>query len=217
MCFSETASFTAAAVLFVQGLASVNLVKNYKKFFLIACIPFLFAIQQLSEGMLWHYFNNNININGPWAFPAKVFLSIAFLIWPIFIPLSVMLAENVKWKKWLLRVFVAGGILWASYLISAMPYVNLNVSANEHGILYKVDHFTNVEARVMKVLYLSLVIIPIFISSLRYLWVFGLATLISAGIADHFYKTTFTSVWCFFGALLSLLLYFILKANLKRA
>jgi hypothetical protein len=213
MCFSETASFTAAAILLVQGLVSINLVKKHKHLFLIACIPLFFAIQQFSEGILWHYFNHDIK-EAP-TVAANFFLSIAFLVWPIVIPLSVFFAETIHWKKWLLGLFVLGGVLWAGYLISCIPYLKLTVTNSGQGILYDVDYFSDTQALIMKGIYLCLIIFPIFISSLHYVWIFGFVTLVSAVIAEYLYSTTFTSVWCFFGALLSLILYKILKENLN--
>lgn len=214
MCFSETASFTASAVLTAQGLASLHLVRNHKSLLLIACVPLFFAIQQFSEGMIWHYFNHDLPIKGLALFAAKIFLFIAYLGWPILIPLAVWIPETVKWRKVLLSFFILGGFIWAGYLIYSLSAVNLEVTNHEHSILYGVDYYTSNDMNVLKLVYLGLIIFPIFISSLSSIWIFGLATVVLAGVAQYFYETTFTSVWCFFGALLSLILYKILKINL---
>lgn len=217
MCFSETASFTAAAVLTAQGLASLHLVRKHKSLLLLACIPLFFALQQFSEGVIWHYFNHNLPIQGLALLGAQIFLFIAFLGWPILIPLAVWIPETNRWRKLLLSLFILGGVAWGVYLIYSLLDVNLKVTNHEHSLLYGVDFYTDQSMNVLKWIYLGLIILPIFISSLTSIWVFGLATLVSAGIAQYFYETTFTSVWCFFGALLSLLLYKILKINLSQS
>jgi len=214
MCFSEAASFTAAAVLTLQGLAAVRLVRQYKPFLLIACIPLFFAIQQFSEGLIWHYFNQGFAIDGFAMIAAYIFLTLAYLVWPIVIPLSLYLSESNIFRKRLLGLFILGAVVWGLYLLSLTPELTLSVTNSENGILYAVNYFSVSSSLLLKWIYLGLVIIPIFISSLRYIWFFGLVTLLSALITYYLYETTFTSVWCFFGALLSLIIYKILKINL---
>lgn len=211
MCFSETASFTAAAVLSIAGLASLNLVKNNKSFWLIACVPFLFALQQFSEGMIWHHFNQNVELVG---LPSTLFLIVAFLIWPIFIPLALWAAESVVWRKRVLLLFVILGAVWTLSLIFLLHSMTLVIKNEGNGILYSISYFSEYGSKLMKVAYLSLILIPIFISSLRLVWLFGLLTLFSAFVAYNLYNKAFVSVWCFFGAILSLILYQILKVNL---
>ena len=214
MCFSETASFTAATVLTVQGLASLRLVQKYRPYLLIACIPLFFAIQQFSEGMIWHYFNQGYPIQGYAIVAAYVFLIFAYICWPVVIPLSLWIAETDISRKRLLALFIVGGSAWSIYLLSLTPWLTLNVTNSGRGLLYEANYFSDQASILLKWIYLGLVIIPIFISSLRFVWVFGLVTFLSALITYYFYETTFTSVWCFFGAILSLILYKILKVNL---
>lgn len=214
MCFSETASFTASAILTLQGLAAIRLVRSYRPYLLIACIPLFFAIQQFSEGVIWRYFNQGHSIEGLGMIAAYIFLTFAYLVWPIAIPLSLSFSESNPFKKRILQLFVLGGFVWGIYLLTLIPGLTLSVTNSGKGILYAVNYFSTASSLLLQVVYLGLVIIPIFVSSLRYIWIFGLVTLISAFVARYFYETTFTSVWCFFGAILSLIIYKILKVNL---
>jgi heme A synthase len=52
MCFSATASFSAAAVLGTVGVVALNKVKS-KDQLMFASIPLLFGIQQAIEGLVW--------------------------------------------------------------------------------------------------------------------------------------------------------------------
>ena len=52
MCFSAGASFSAGVVLSVIGVATIRIVKHPSQL-LFACIPIIFAVQQISEGVLW--------------------------------------------------------------------------------------------------------------------------------------------------------------------
>ena len=52
MCFSATASFSAASITAVIGIATLRQVKHPREL-LLAAMPLLFAVQQAIEGALW--------------------------------------------------------------------------------------------------------------------------------------------------------------------
>ena len=52
MCFSATASFSAGAVLLGLGALTLKSARRPREL-LYAAIPLLFAIQQLSESVIW--------------------------------------------------------------------------------------------------------------------------------------------------------------------
>ena len=52
MCFSANASFGAGVVLTIIGVAAIKKVQHPSQI-LFASIPLLFAVQQISEGILW--------------------------------------------------------------------------------------------------------------------------------------------------------------------
>lgn len=52
MCFSASASFTAAAVLLGLGTVTMRRARSRREL-PYAAIPLLFGVQQLLEGMLW--------------------------------------------------------------------------------------------------------------------------------------------------------------------
>ncbi len=52
MCFSAAASFGTSAFLGGAGIVAIKKIDSRKKL-AFACVPILFCIQQLSEGVLW--------------------------------------------------------------------------------------------------------------------------------------------------------------------
>ena len=52
MCFSAEASFGASAILLTIGVISLNKSVNVPQK-VLSCIPFIFGVQQFSEGILW--------------------------------------------------------------------------------------------------------------------------------------------------------------------
>ncbi|MCX7338345.1 MAG: hypothetical protein NTX76_03570 [Alphaproteobacteria bacterium] len=122
MCFSATASFSAAALLIPTGAyclyQSSQKNKNYS---LLAAIPFLFGVQQFSEGLVWkgvEIGSQSLTMNS-----AYVFLFFAFFLWPFWIALSVYpitppLYNN---RKLILKVFIGIGIALGLYRYIPLP------------------------------------------------------------------------------------------------
>ena len=54
-------------------------------------------------------------------------------------------------------------------------------------------------------------VIPLFISSMKKLWIFGIAIVIAYIVTQLFYLKYALSVWCFFAAILSLIIYYVMK------
>lgn len=206
MCFSTEASFTAALVL---GIAGGAILKNHSSppQFFLAAIPLLFAIQQFSEGLVWLHLSHHVGSESLFLNAQRLFLIFAFLIWPIWIPLSLVILEQVPWRRLLLSLNFAGGIalsLWnLSYGIHQEPNVQI--------VNYSLHYLGKVPTQAL--IYPFIVLLPFFLSSLKNLWIFGILILLSYCIAAYFYTATFTSVWCFFAAIVSLSVYKVLKDN----
>ena len=64
----------------------------------LAIIPFLFGLQQLTEGIIWLSFHNESPL--PKATLTFVYSLFSHVLWPIFIPFAVGLLEGViAWRK----------------------------------------------------------------------------------------------------------------------
>lgn len=206
MCFSTEASFTAALVLGAAGGLTLKNTTSKSQFF-IAAIPLLFAIQQFSEGLIWLYLSKNIGTHEMFINAVRSFLTFAFLIWPIWIPLSFLVIEPVKWKQILLLIILCCGV--------ALSLLNLTYAMREDVSISIVNHSVQYSGNIPKqvIIYPLITMLPIFISSLKNVWIYGLLTLIAFVVANYFYTTTFTSVWCFFSAIVSFVIYKILREN----
>ncbi|MFA4845837.1 MAG: DUF6629 family protein [Patescibacteria group bacterium] len=198
MCFSATASFVASAVLTTSGAACLSKTKK-KEDVLLASIPFIFGIQQFFEGLVWLYPANG------WLTQvfAYIFLFFAFLWWPVYVPLTVWAHEQDASRKCILRYLIGFGILGALYLLFVLLTQLLVVQIMDYSIRYDIDTWFYVPGIT---LYVIVTIGSVLLSTTRFIQWFGILTLFSAWIAWGFYERTFTSVWCFFAAMLSLVL-----------
>ncbi|MCB1112203.1 MAG: hypothetical protein H7A37_03400 [Chlamydiales bacterium] len=212
MCFSAEASFTASAVLGVTGIITMKSVRNRKQL-LVAAIPLLFALQQMSEGFVWLSMDALTLPAHLRTFCEYFFLTFAFLIWPIWIPFAFFTMEEVKWRKILLALVTVAGITLSFFNGSYLPGSGVEVTVVSNSIRYFTKGPQLNYEWMVTVIYNAIVIIPTFLSSYRYMWLWGLAVLTSSIIANYFYYTTYTSVWCFFSAVISIGLYFVLLYN----
>ena len=201
MCFSATASFSAGAVLLGLGALTLKSARRPREL-LYAAIPLLFAIQQLSEGVIWltfRYETPQLNV-----VMTHVYSFFSHVLWPIYIPVAVLLIEPLGRRRRVLLAFVATGIAVGAYLLyNLVAFPIISRPTGQH-IEYVSPHFF--EAAVMTLYLVSTTLSPIF-STYRMVKVFGVLALLSFGAVYFFYATWFISVWCFFAALLSAVVY----------
>lgn len=223
MCFSATASFGASAVLGTIGIIAVAKAKS-KPQRAFASIPLLFAVQQLSEGFLW------LSLKDPGLASCRPFLTYIFLVfamavWPFWIPFTIWILEkNVKRKK-LIKGFVGVGALVAigvcfilfSYPVNVVTPFCFNCPDSSTPTLRHHLHYEFSIPQLVKnlivafsVLYIAATIITPFISGIQKMKWLGIVFLASYLFAISFYNGFVISVWCFFAALLSFVVLWII-------
>ena len=199
MCFSAQASFVAGIGLIGLGTFSVRRVRNRGEC-LYAWIPLLFGAQQLVEGALWLTFPNHAPNLSKWL--TYLFLLFSNVLWPIYVPLAVLALESIKWRR---RVIVAMASLGAAvgvYLLGILVFHPVTTCVDGQHILYDLN---NPYEQTTILLYVIVTCISLLFSSHRRVVAFGVAAFISEVVAYTFYTTWFISVWCFFAAVLSMI------------
>jgi hypothetical protein len=200
MCFSATASLTAGILLTAIGIATVK--KSQRKTDIpFAMIPLFFGLQQIIEGFLWLSFLYNSHLLN--VIMTYAFTLVSHVFWPIFIPFSIGLMESVPWRKKVIHVFqLTGGALGAYLLYFIIQYpITSEIHSN---IVYVFPHF---HKPLVLILYIAATCISAFFSSHRLVNIFGILALILFMMAFWFYFVAFFSVWCFFSAILSIVIY----------
>ena len=121
MCFSASASFGTGVILTGIGIASIKKAGSGPQR-LFAAIPLLFAAQQLAEGFVWLALMH-VNYTA-WQSPSVYFYMIfAYGVWPVWVPLSILLLETSKNRKKILGVLLIAGAVLATYIIPAYCYI----------------------------------------------------------------------------------------------
>ncbi|MFC1655316.1 DUF6629 family protein [Patescibacteria group bacterium] len=207
MCFSATASLIAGATTAGIGVATVKNIKS-KRQIPLASIPFLFGVQQFIEGGIWLSFNMPM-LNLVLTY---VYIFYSHIWWPFFIPFAIFMVEDHKIRKKILFFYMVIGICIGVYFTAFTLTGPVSSSIMNNSIGYTCNYY-NLE--IVLLFYMLTTCICCFISSHKMIRVFGGATLLSSFVAYHFYIYVFTSVWCFFSAVLSVILYLHFKEEYK--
>ena len=199
MCFSASASFAAGAALLAIGAVTLRKA-GCRAERAYAAIPLLFGVQQLTEGMVWLSFSPELALLNP----AMTFVYSLFshVLWPIYVPFAVLLVEPVRWRRRALAAFLVAGAAVGLYLLVNMFRFPIESRAAAGHIEYVSPHFYI--APVMAG-YLAGTCISMLFSSQKLVNAFGAAALLSFGLAYAIYRQWFISVWCFFAAVLSVI------------
>ncbi len=201
MCFSATASFSAGALLL--GISALTLrLANRPRELPFAAIPLLFAIQQLSEGVIWLTFHYEAPLLN--AVLTHVYSFFSHVLWPVYVPVAVLLIEPPGWRPRALLAFVATGTAVGAYLLYILVVFPIVSRPTGQHIEYISPHFF--AAATMTLYLMSTTISPI-LSTHRLVKVFGVLALLSFAATYFLYTTWFISVWCFFAAILSVIVF----------
>ncbi len=198
MCFSATASFASSALLLLISCVTIFKTGIKSKRLMFACIPLLFSIQQACEGLIW----NALSSNQSAIIYAYLYLWFVFIVWPLWMPVAIMRMNKIKNNMFFIPI-ASGALVALTGLIAAL-YATPMPSIIEHHIYYSFDlpqsFFT-----LGTIGYLIATITPFFMSSVAMMPWMGALIAASYVISYIFYYQFILSIWCFFAALLSII------------
>jgi hypothetical protein len=215
MCFSAGASFGASAVLSLIGAAAIVKARTIPQG-LFAGIPLIFSVQQLAEGMLWLSFKNT-SLEAVQPFFTYTFLVFAMMLWPVWIPLTIRLMEKDARRKKIMNILLAIGVLVSIGVGCVLLLYKVHVISSHHHIHYRVDFPTGTRSLIVpfSLLYFIAAIVTPFISGIKRMKWLAVGFLASYLFAIIFYSGFVVSVWCYFAAILSIVVLWILSGLRK--
>jgi len=218
MCFSATASFTAAAVLIPLGMYCIKDTISWDKTYIpFACYPLFFGIQQMIEGLIWQAKDNGLNAE----ITIYGFFFFSHLFWLFWVPFSVWIIERNQQKKQMMFYSIFAGLIFGLSMYIPL-YTNDNwfsIAITNHSISYKVILIYDriMPRQIVQFIYTLIVVLPLLFTSVKIIKRFGLMILMSIFLASYYFEYAFVSVWCYFSAILSSYLYFVLYQAKKIA
>jgi hypothetical protein len=205
MCFSATASFTAAAL--TGSVGAVTLWKasatHNARILPLAMFPALFAAQQLVEGFLW------LDLAQPEPGALRPLLVHAFVgyaevLWPIFAPLAAFAIETDVRRRRLILICLIIGMALSAYLLAKMIAYPYAASIADGHIVYKSGYKFPAG---IEFPYVVATTIALLLSSHRMVQLLAVVILAGFALAYVSFHQSYVSVWCFFAAIASVLAY----------
>jgi hypothetical protein len=208
VCFSATADFTGSVVLGAIGVATLREVKDRREL-LMAAMPCLFALHEFIEGFVWLGLEGTLspevahNAGAAYALYAQGLL-------PFLLPLAVFLIEPTKRQRRRMLGFVILGGLLALYLTWGLIAYPLQISMQSNSILY-VNVITT--TTLVAILYVIATCGSLFFSGFRDLVLLGWYNLVGLLVVMLVKRYAFTSVWCAYAAVVSVVIYFFFRRS----
>lgn len=221
MCFSATVSYSAAAVLAGTGVYAVRQARRLPRAYLMwALVPVMFGLQQACEGGVWQELDaGDAGAAVPFALGFHFFSHFLWLWW---LPLSTYLVEPgqasmiSKIRKRVIGGCAIFGAFAGTLVYSVMLFHPewMAVAVREHPIAYDFSfpyrspiHLPITPA----LLYALTILVPLLFSSHRLINIFGVLAILSSVLTSEAFGYAYVSVWCFFAAVLSLYLVYIIR------
>lgn len=200
MCFSAAANFTGSAVLGTIGVATLTRVKHRREL-LFASLPTLFAVHQFTEGFVW------LGLDGVLSPKVTNAMAAAFMLYaqgllPFLLPLSVVLFEPDARSRRRMVPFLVIGCLTALYILWALVAYPTQTYIKANSIVYLNPATNNI---VVAVLYIVATCGSLFFSKVKDMVIFGAANLVILLVVSAVKSYAFTSVWCAYAAVASII------------
>jgi hypothetical protein len=201
VCFSATANFVGSGVLGAVGAVTLTRVKHRREL-LFAALPLLFAIHQFIEGFVW------LGLDGILSPAVTHDMGAAFMLYaqgllPFLLPLSVLLFEPDKKNRQRMLPFLALGVGTTLYILWALTAFPTQIYVRGNSIVY-INQATN--NMTVAVLYVIATCGSLFFSQIRMMVAFGAANLAILLVVMAFKRYAFTSLWCAYAAVASLII-----------
>ena len=201
MCFSATANFVGSGVLGTVGVVTLTRVKHRREL-LFAALPALFALHQFTEGFVW------LGLDGILSPHITRIMAAAFMLYaqgllPFLLPLSVWLFEPTRKSRERMMPFLVIGTVTTLYILWALTAYPFDVYIKQNSLVY-INPATN--NTVVAVFYVIATCGSLFFSKVKDMVVFGAANLIILLIVMAVKRYAFTSLWCAYAAVASVII-----------
>lgn len=199
MCFSPQADLVGGAIIGAIGVDTIRHVHRRHGHIAIASLPLLFAVHQLDESLIWLGLQGHI----PRAISHValwIYLLIAFVVLPLFVPAAVLAFEPTPRRRWLMMPFVAIGACVSGILLAALIRGPFGVQLRPYHLAYTL---TLRDGLLIVALYVVAVCGALIFSGSRHIVIFGVVNLVAVGIIARLTVDGFASVWCGWAAICS--------------
>jgi hypothetical protein len=199
MCFSPQADVAGGLVICAIGIDAVRHVRKRREFLVLAWIPLLLGAHQFIEALVWLWLQGHVP-RGIGHVALWAYLLIAFVVLPVFIPLTVIALEPTRRRKAMMVPFALTGTVIAVILLAAMIRGPVGVKLAPYHLSYSIQI---PDGLLIVALYVVAVCGPLLLSGYRNVVIFGAVNLVAVIVIARLTVSGFASVWCGWAAVSS--------------
>lgn len=202
MCFSPEVDFIASGMIGLVGIATLTHVRQPRAV-LFAATPIFFALHQFTEGFVW------LGLEGKIRSEAQGHLVFLYMLYaqgilPLLMPLSVLLMEPPGRRRWSIAALTLVVAALAAFVFRGLIVFPSTACVEQHSI-----HYDNPGTALTWVAatYVVATCGALILSSHRVVSWFGWLNLVGVVITLIVKGYAFTSIWCLYAAVMSVILY----------
>jgi hypothetical protein len=199
MCFSPWGDLVGGAAVVGIGVDACLHLKGRSEFGAIAALPIALGLHQMDESLVWWWLQGHVSHSVGEA-ATWIYLIFALVILPILVPLLVLFFMPPGPRRWRLTPFVALGAVVSSILLEAMLAGSPQVRLGAYHLAYSIGLRHGV---FIIGLYIVATCGPLLASGFRPMMWFAAANIPAIIILALLCASGFTSLWCFYAALVS--------------
>ena len=199
MCFSPQADIVGGVVIGAIGVDAVRHVHKRHGHVALASLPLLLGFHQVTEAFVWFGLQGHVPHELE-RVALWVYLLIAFVVLPTFVPLAVLLNEPMLRRRRAMTPLALLGVIVSSVLLAVMVRGPVTVRLRPYHLAYSIalSHGGFIVA-----LYVLAICGTLLLSSSRRVVVFGVANLVAVAVIAWLTIDGFASVWCGWAAVSS--------------
>lgn len=133
-----------------------------------------------------------------------IYLFFSHVLWPILVPFAVLMIEPVAARRKRLMIPMAAGVFAGMFFLLALATEPVSALIEGRHIVYHLPH--RHDALILMFYIIGTCVTPL-LSSYKTVRLFGIVITISMIVTGIAYVNWFASVWCFFAALMSGIVY----------
>ena len=196
MCFSPEGDLVGGIVVTAIGVDAVRHLHHRNDHLALAALPLLLGVHEIDEAFVWWGLQGVVP-HGLGRAAMWIYLIVAFVVLPVFVPLVIMLLEPTVRRRLRIVPFLAIGAAVSTVLLETILVNRPTVTLGAYHLAYSIGLQHGV---VVIGLYIVATCGSLLASGFRHIVVFGLANVVAVSILARLSADGFASLWCFYAA-----------------
>lgn len=199
MCFSPQGDLAGGAVVMAIGIDACRHLHGRREYRMLAVVPLLLGAHQVDETFVWWGLQGHVP-RAVGSVAMWIYLVFALVVLPVLVPSVVLALERTRRRRLRIAPFVVLGVVVAAILLAALVRGHPVAHLGAYHIAYSIG--LNDGVFVVGCYVLATCGSMLASSSRDIVW-FGAANAVAAVILARLCADGFTSLWCFYAALVS--------------